>query len=114
MNTIRTCHSFSTTAVFVALAIGVCAGCSAKKSQTAENAVPETRHVNVQAAAIQKAKDLKVGYDNPKMGECPVCARAVDYESFVMIGRKKYALCSDDCGEKLRNDPERYLSTAKP
>jgi YHS domain-containing protein len=32
----------------------------------------------------------------------------------VTIGRKHYALCNDECAEKLQNDPESYLAADKP
>jgi YHS domain-containing protein len=98
----------------IASAVGVCFGCSAEKSQTAKKAAPETKHVNAQVAAVKKAKSLQVAFDNPKMDECPVCGSPVSYESFVAIGRKRYAVCSDECAEKLENDPTRYLPAAQP
>jgi YHS domain-containing protein len=114
MTPFRTYLSTIVAAGLIVCAIGVCAGCSAKKDQTAKKPKPETMQVNAQVAAIQKAKSFKVAYDNPKMGECPVCGRPVNYESFVMIGHKRYALCSDECAEKLQSDPDRYLPPAQP
>lgn len=98
----------------VAFAIGVCSGCSADKKETTQKATAEVKHVRAQVAAVQKAKSFKVAFDNPKMGECPVCGNPVNYESFVMIGHKRYALCSDACSQKLQNDPEQYLAAAQP
>lgn len=100
--------------VFIALAVAVCSGCSADKSEQAKNTPPPVEHINARVAAVQKAKSFKVAFDNPKMGYCPVCGKAVDYESFVTIGRKHYALCSDECAEKFQNDPESYLTADKP
>jgi len=100
--------------VFVALAVAVCPGCSADKSEQSKNTPPPGEHINTRVAAVQKAKSFKVAFDNPKMGYCPVCGEAVDYESFVTIGRKNYAMCSDECAEKLQNDPESYLAADKP
>jgi len=110
------CTRLSTIAAagLIVFAIGSCSGCSAKKNETAKKVVAEAKHVNVQVATIQKAKSFKVAFDNPKMGECPVCGNSVNYESFVMIGHKRYALCSDECAEKLQNDPTRYLPAAQP
>lgn len=99
---------------FVALVVAVCSGCSADKGQPVKKTTPEVKHVNVQVAAVQKAKSFKVAFDNPKMGECPVCGDPVNYESFVAIGHKCYAVCSDECANKLENDPKRYLAAAQP
>lgn len=60
------------------------------------------------------AKNIKVTFDNPEMGLCPVCRENVNYESFASIERKKYALCSDECAQKLQANPHDYLPTAKP
>jgi YHS domain-containing protein len=43
-----------------------------------------------------------------------VCGDPVNYESFVAIGHKRYAVCSDECANKLENDPKRYLAAAQP
>jgi hypothetical protein len=114
MNPFRARLSAIAAAGLVAFAIGACSGCSAEKDQTAKKTVPGTKQVRAQVAAVQKAKSIKVAFDNPKMGECPVCGDAVNYESFVMIGHKRYALCGDECAEKLQNDPARYLAAAQP
>ena len=113
MNPFRTRLSTIAAAGLIVFAIGACSGCSAEKNQTAKKTVPGTKQVRAQVAAVQKAKSFKVAFDNPKMGECPVCGNPVNYESFVMIGRKRYALCSDECAEKLQNDPTQYLAAAQ-
>jgi YHS domain-containing protein len=114
MNPFRTYLSTIVAAGLIVCAIGVCSGCSAKKSETAKKTPPETQYVKTRVAAVQKAKSFKVAYDNPKMGECPVCGNPVNYESFVSIGHKRYALCSDECAEKLQSDPDHYLPAAQP
>jgi YHS domain-containing protein len=114
MNPFRTRLSTIVAAGLIVCAIGACSGCSAKKNQTANETAPQGKRVNAQVAAVQKAKSFKVAFDNPKMGECPVCGNPVNYESFVSIGHKRYALCSDECAAKLQSDPDRYLAAAQP
>ena len=99
--------------VFVALGIACSLGCSAKKSDPAKKSAPE-QYVQSQVTAVQKAKGFKAAYDNPKMDECPVCGKPVNYQSFVSIGHKKYALCSDECADALQSDPGRYLPDVQP
>jgi transcription elongation factor Elf1 len=101
-------------AVCVVFALVSFIGCSGKKAETAKKTARETSHVNTQVAAIETAKSLKVAFDNPKMGECPVCGHPVNYECFVTIRDKRYAVCSDECADKLRNDREQYLPAAQP
>jgi YHS domain-containing protein len=114
MNPFRTRLSTIAAAGLIVFAVGACSGCSGEKNQAAKKTVPEVKQVRAQVAAVQKAKSFKMAFDNPKMGECPVCGSPIDYESFVSVGRKRYALCSDECAEKLRDDPSRYLATAQP
>jgi hypothetical protein len=114
MNPFRTRLSTIAAAGWLVIAIGACSGCSAKKSETAKKTPPATQYVKTRVAAVQKAKSVKVAFDNPKMGECPVCGNPVNYESFVMIGHKRYALCGDECAGKLQNEPSRYLPAAQP
>lgn len=102
-----------TTSMVIALGVWLCLGCSAKKGDPTQKTVPE-QYIQAQVAAVQKAKSFKAVYDNPKMGECPVCGKPINYESFVSIGHKKYALCSDDCAQKLQDDPNRYLADSQP
>lgn len=113
MNPFRTRLSTIAAAGLIVFAIGACSGRSEEKNQAAKKTATE-KYVGAQVATVQKAKSFKVAFDNPKMGECPVCGNPVNYESFVMIGHKRYALCSDECAEKLQNDPTRYLTAAQP
>ncbi len=60
------------------------------------------------------AKNIKVTFANPEMGLCPVCRENVNYESFASIEHKNYALCSDECAQKLQAHPDDFLPVAKP
>ena len=71
-------------------------------------------YVDTRVRMINTAKSIKVTFANPEMGLCPVCRENVNYESFVSIEHKTYALCSDECAQKLQAHPGDYLSAAHP
>lgn len=75
-----------------------------------ETASAPVKHLTARLQTIKKTRSLKVTFDNPEMGRCPVCREDVDYQSFVNIGSSSYALCSDECAQKLRANPNQYLT----
>jgi YHS domain-containing protein len=100
---------FSALASLVALAIVVLSSCGAKETPPVKKTHEAAGHFSAQVRTVQKAKSFKVAFDNPIMDQCPVCGEPVDYESFVTIGKRHYALCSNACAERLQDDPGRYL-----
>jgi len=96
------------------LVIAVSPGCRAKEPAPVKKTLQAAGHLEAEIQTVQKAKSFKVAFDNPKMGFCPVCGNPVNYESFVSIGYKHYALCSDECAEKLQNNPDQYLTPPQP
>lgn len=103
---------FSALASLVALTIVVLSSCSAKETPPVKKTHEAAGHFSAQVRTVQKAKSFKVAFDNPIMDQCPVCGEPVDYESFVTIGKRHYALCSNACAERLQDDPGRYLGAA--
>jgi len=103
---------FSALASLVALTIVVLSSCGAKETPPVKKTHEAAGHFSAQVRTVQKAKSFKVAFDNPIMDQCPVCGEPVDYESFVTIGKRHYALCSNACAERLQDDPGRYLGAA--
>ena len=103
---------FSALACLVALAIVVLSSCGAKENPPVKKTHEAAGHFTAEVRTVEKAKSLKVAFDNPIMDQCPVCGEPGNYESFVTIGKKHYALCSNACAERLQNDPARYLGAA--
>lgn len=79
-----------------------------------EIASATVKQLETRLRTIKKARSLKVTFDNPEMGRCPVCQEDVNYESFVNIGYKSYAMCSEACAEKLRAHPQQYVTATQP
>jgi len=104
---------FPAIAFLIALAIVILPGCGAK-DKPAEKKIQQavTNHFTAQVKTVKKAKSLKVAFDNPDMDRCPVCGEPINYESFVSIGKKRYALCSNECAERLQSDPARFVAAA--
>jgi YHS domain-containing protein len=97
-----------------ALVLAASPGCRKKETEPAKKALQSAGHIGAEIRTVQKAKSFKVAFDNPRMGYCPVCGKPVNYSSFVSIGHKHYALCSDECAEILQDDPDQYLASPQP
>ncbi len=95
------------------IAIGVYSLWSHNQVAIQETASAPVKQLNARLRTVKKARSLKVTFDNPEMGRCPVCREDVNYESFVNIGYQSYAMCSDACADLLRAHPEEYLADSQ-
>ncbi|MFQ5511842.1 MAG: hypothetical protein ACE5EO_08335 [Candidatus Krumholzibacteriia bacterium] len=95
--------------VLLLLAAGVYLLWSHNQEAIETSASAPVKQLQARMGTVKKARSLKVTFDNPEMGLCPVCGQGVNYESFASVGYKKYAMCSDACAEKLLANPQGYL-----
>ncbi len=62
---------------------------------------------------VRKAREVAAAVSNPEPGIDPVCGMAIDETAIIVtIAETDYVVCSEDCADKLRADPEKYVHAA--
>jgi YHS domain-containing protein len=96
-----------TSLVVLACALPACS--SDKTDQQATEQTTE-QTPGTYARTVDNAKKAAATLSNPKPGVDPVCGMAIDDTAIIVtIAEKDYGVCSADCAEKLKADPEKYL-----
>jgi len=95
--------------------MGFAFGCGSSDDQTAEKKPvdwDEEKETTL-GRVVQKAHhvgDARSDIANPRMGECVVCDRPVDYQTFALVQGKNYAFDSEACAERFKLEPQVYLA----
>lgn len=105
MNTPRRLFSFGLFLLF-ACTLVACAADEKVDNQT-------TSQPSTYGRTVRKAREVAAAVSNPEPGLDPVCGMAIDETAIIVtIADKNYGVCSEDCAEKLRADPEKYVHAA--
>jgi YHS domain-containing protein len=96
--------------VVVSLGFGVVVlvtGCQKEKPVAGQQAKPMEKMSAGEHAAMDQAKAKAVAVEQTT---CPVMGGAIDKNIFVEYKGKKVYFCCQDCVEKFKADPEKYIS----
>lgn len=102
-------------AVWMVLLVAVVGCGSGEKAEKAEKASDEAASMSKSAGeTMEKTEGTVVMLANPEPGIDPVCKMELsDHPIIIEMDGKKYGFCSQQCADKFKENPEKYLKPSE-